>query len=76
MRIQLEGPTDTCLAGLVQLHGQVMAGRRWPNPIRLRLRMSKNREMQVDITKITLRSGAFQCISVIAWGNLSLVLTS
>jgi hypothetical protein len=36
----------------VQQHGQVMASRRWPNPSRVRLQMSKTREMQVDITKI------------------------
>jgi hypothetical protein len=50
-----------------------MASRRWPNPSRVRLQMSKNREMQVDITKIIGRAGAFPRRFALSAGILSCV---
>lgn len=56
-----------------QQHGQVMASRRWPNPSRLCFGMSKNREMQVVITKIMRLAGVFVAISLQLLDNLPLV---
>jgi hypothetical protein len=57
MRIQAERPADG-LQRALQLHGQVMASRRG-RILAACLYMSKNRELQVDITK----KGLKQCIS-------------
>jgi hypothetical protein len=71
MRIQPGGPAGKYTAALGSSLAKIMASRRWPNPSRVRLQMSKTREMQVDITKMTGRSGAFSRLFALSVGNLS-----
>jgi hypothetical protein len=73
MRIQPGGPTGNFTAALGSSLANTMASRRWPNPSRVRLQMSKSREMQVDITEITGLSGAFPCRFALSADNLSCV---